>query len=129
LDQQCFILLTLKLESLEFIITAIMLSINNLFSTIKEARKAINRYVLDEGESYKVYKSDSRCHIIICKELACKFRIRASFLKKKGIVITVLIPHSCSPANHYKNKQSSALWFLKDHHRASLVDDRTLTPA
>jgi hypothetical protein len=50
-------------------------------------------------------------------------------LKKKGAVITILIPHSCSPANHYKNKQSSALWFLKDHHRASLVNDRTLTPA
>jgi hypothetical protein len=86
-----------------------MLSINDLFPTMEEARGAINRHVLDEGESYKVYKSDSRRHIIICKEIACKFRIRASLLKKKGVVITILIPHSCSPANHYKNKQSSAL--------------------
>jgi hypothetical protein len=106
-----------------------MLSINDLFPTIEEARDAINRHVLDEGESYKVYKSDSRRHIIICKETACKFRIRASLLKKKGVVITVLSAHSCSPATHYKNKQSSSLWFLKDHHRASIIDDRTLTPA
>ena len=82
------------------ITTATIVLINDLFPTIEEARDTINCHVLDEGESYKVYKSDSRHYIIICKEAACKFRIRASLLKKKGIVITILIPHSCSPANH-----------------------------
>ena len=106
-----------------------MLAINDLFSTIKEARDAINRHVLDEGEFYKVYKSDCRRYIIICKDPVCKFRIRASLLKKKGVVITILTAHFCSLTIHYKNKQSSALWYLKDHHRASLVNDRTLTPA
>lgn len=106
-----------------------MLTVSDQFPAMEDARRAINRHVLDEGESYKVYRSDSRRHIIICKDPVCKFRIRASLLKKKGVVITILIPHSCSPAIHYKNKQSSALWFLKDHHRASLVHDRTLTPA
>ena len=106
-----------------------MLAINDLFSIIKEARDTINHHVLDKGESYKVYKSDCRCHIIICKDPVCKFRIRASLLKKKGVVITILTTHSCSPTIYYKNKQSSALWYLKDHHRASLVNDRTLTPA
>jgi hypothetical protein len=58
-----------------------MLVINDLFSTIKEARDAINRHVLDEGESYKVYKTDCRRHIIICKNPVCKFRISfASFV-------------------------------------------------
>ena len=106
-----------------------MLSINDLFLTIKEARDTINRHVLDKEKSYKVYKSDSRRHIIICKDLVCKFIIRASLLKKKGVIITILIPYSCSLANHYKNKQSSALWFLKDHHRAFIIDNKTLTPA
>jgi hypothetical protein len=115
--------------SLLGIIAAIMVSINDLFPTMEQARDAINRYVLDEGESYKVYKSDSRCHIIICKEAACKFRIRASLLKKKGAVITVLTAHSYSPTTHYQNKQLSSLWFLKDHHQASIIDNRTLTPA
>ena len=80
-----------------------MLSINDLFLTIKEARDTINYYVLDEEESYKVYKSDSHHHIIICKDPAYKFRIRASLLKK-GVIITILIDYSCTPANHYKNK-------------------------
>ena len=106
-----------------------MLAINDLFSTIEEARDTINRHVLNEGKSYKVYKSDCRRHIIICKDPICKFKIRASLLKKKGVVITILTAYSCSPTIYYKNKQSSALWYLKDHHRASLVNDRTLTPA
>ena len=86
------------------IITAIMVSINDLFPTIEQAQDIINRYILDEGESYKVYKSDSYYYIIICKEATCKFRIRASLLKKKGAVITVLIIHSCSLTTYYKNK-------------------------
>jgi hypothetical protein len=86
-----------------------MLVVNDLFSSIKDARDAINRHVLDKGESYRVYKSDGRRYIIICKDPVCKFRIRASLLKKKGVVITILIPYSCSPASHYKNKQSAAI--------------------
>ena len=86
-----------------------MVSINDLFPTIEEARDTINRHVLDEGESYKVYKSNSCRHIIICKETACKFRIRASLLKKEGVVITILNAYSCSPTTYYKNKQSSSL--------------------
>ena len=94
---------------LNIIASPIMLSTNDLFLTIKEARDAINRHVLDEGESYEIYKSDSCRHIIICKKAACKFRIRASLLKKKGVIITVLSAYSCSPATYYKNKQSSPL--------------------
>ena len=35
-----------------------MLAINDLFPAIEKAQDAINRHVLDEGESYKVYKCD-----------------------------------------------------------------------
>jgi hypothetical protein len=38
-------------------------------------------------------------------------------------------PHSCCPTVHYKNKQASSLWFLKDHHRASVIDNCDITPA
>lgn len=40
-----------------------------------------------------------------------------------------MTPHSCNPTIHYKNKQSSALWFLKDHHRLAVIDNRDITPA
>ena len=106
-----------------------MVTLKDTFSTIQEARNAINCHVLNEGESYKVYKSDRQRHIIVCKDATCKFKIQASLLKKKGVEITIMIPHSCSPAVHYKNKQSSAKWFLKDHHRPSVIDDRDITPA
>jgi hypothetical protein len=38
-------------------------------------------------------------------------------------------PHTCCLTVHYKNKQASAIWFLKDHHCASVVDNRHITPA
>ena len=79
-----------------------MLAINNLFSIIEEAKDAINRYVLDKGKSYKIYKSNCRRYIIICKDPVCKFRIRASLLKKKDVVITIFTAYSYSFAIYYK---------------------------
>jgi MuDR family transposase len=106
-----------------------MLTIGDSYPTIQEAREAINRSILDDGESYKVYKSDSKRHILKCKDQACSFSIRAAFLKKKGITITKIIPHSCRPITHFQSKQSSSLWFLKEHHRASVFDNRNITAA
>ena len=106
-----------------------MLVINNLFSIIEEAKDIINRYVLDKGKSYKVYKSDCCRYIIIYKDPVYKFRIRASLLKKKDVVIIILTAYSYSFTIYYKNKQSSVLWYLKDYHKASFVNDRTLTSA
>jgi hypothetical protein len=37
--------------------------------------------------------------------------------------------HSCCPTVHYKNKQASLLWFLKDYHCASVIDNCDITPA
>ena len=38
-------------------------------------------------------------------------------------------PHTCCPIVYYKNKQTSAIWFLKDYHCASVVDNCDITPA
>ena len=108
------------------IIIAIMLAVGNKFANIQEAREAINRSILDDGESYKVYKSDSMRHILQCKEEACSFSIRAAFSKKVGVVITKISPHCCRPTVHYTNKQSSSLWFLKEHHRATVLENRNI---
>ena len=106
-----------------------MVTLNDVFSTIEEAKEAINRHILNEGESYKVYKSDSRRYIVVCKDSVYKFKIRASLLIKKGVVIIIFTAYSCSPVTYYKNKQSLALWYLKDYHKASLINNRSLTPA
>ena len=79
-----------------------MLVINDLFFTIKEVRDIINRYVLDKEKSYKVYKSDCRYHIIIYKDTVYKFRIRASLLEKKDVVVTIFIAYSYSFNIYYE---------------------------
>jgi MuDR family transposase len=108
-------------------IVATMLAIGDKFPNIQEAREAINRSVLNDGESYKVYKSDSKRHIVQCKDKSCTFSIRAAFSKKTGVSITKISSHSCRPTVHYENKQSSSLWFLKEHHRAMVLDNRNIT--
>jgi hypothetical protein len=106
-----------------------MVALNDTFATIAGAREAINRHVLNDGESYRVYKTDAKRHILLCKDKSCSFTIRAWCAKKTGVTITQFKPHTCRPIVHYKNKQSSALWFLKDHHRASVIDNHDITPA
>jgi len=105
-----------------------MIALYDTFASIVEAREAINRHVLDDGESYRVYKSDVKRHILVCKDKSCSFIIRVWCTKKTGVTITQLKPYTCCPTVHYKNKQSSAIWFLKDHHCASVVSNRDITP-
>ena len=52
-----------------------MVALNDTFATIAEAREAINRHVLNDGESYKVYKTDTKRHILLCKDKSCSFTI------------------------------------------------------
>ena len=79
-----------------------MLVINDLFSIIKEARDTINHHVLDKGKSYKVYKSDYRYYIIIYKDTVYKFKIKASLLEKKDVVVIILTAYSYSSNIYYK---------------------------
>jgi MuDR family transposase len=108
---------------------ATMVALYDTFTSIAEARKAINHYVLDDGESYWVYKSDSKRYILVCKDKSCSFVIRVWCTKKTGVTITQLKLHICCPTVYYKNKQTSALWFLKDYHCAFVVDNCDITPA
>lgn len=71
-----------------------MVNINDEFSSIENARQAIRRHTLDDGESYTIQKSDQKRYIITCKAIGCRFRIRAS-KTKKGVKIIVKIPYTC----------------------------------
>jgi hypothetical protein len=53
-----------------------MVALHDTFATIAEAREAINQHILDDGESYRVYKLDSKRHILLCKDKSCSFTIR-----------------------------------------------------
>jgi hypothetical protein len=106
-----------------------MVALYDTFATIAEAYDAINRHVLNNGESYRVYKTDLKRYILVCKDKICSFAIRAWCTKKTGVTITQLKPHTCSPTVYYKNRQSLSMWFLRDHHCASVVDNHDITPA
>ncbi|SRR6266487_2493347 len=85
------------------------LKLHDTFLSLDAARTAIKTYILDDGESFKTLKSDKNRYVIACKDDSCKFRIRVSRSKKDIVSITVFEPHSCSPATHYKNKQSQSV--------------------
>jgi hypothetical protein len=104
-----------------------MLAVGDTFETIQATWKAINRYVLNNGKSYKVYKSDSKYHILRCKDESCTFSIRAVSNKKDRVSITKIGPYCCCPTVYYKNKNASVLWFLKEHYRATVLDNRNIT--
>lgn len=105
------------------------MQIHDQFESIDAARQAIRAFVLDNGESFKVVASDKKRYIIRCKDHACGFRIRAHRSKGQIVSITKINPHSCSPATHYKSKQSQSVDYLMPHHRAAVIDNRNITVA
>ena len=106
-----------------------MVALHDTFASIAEAREAINCHVLNDSESYQVYKLDSKRYILVCKDKSCSFEIRVWCSKKTGVTVTQMKLYTCCLTVHYKNKQTSAIWFLKDHHCASVIDNCDITPA
>ena len=55
-----------------------MIQLGDVFSLIEAAHNAVQRHVLDKGESYKTTHSNKKRYIIICKDNECGFRIQVS---------------------------------------------------
>jgi len=66
------------------------MQLHDRFETIDAACEAIRRYVLDNGESFKLVKSNKKRYSICCKDQGCGFRIRATKLRKAFVLITRL---------------------------------------
>jgi hypothetical protein len=86
------------------------------FNSIEAAREAIRQYVLDNGESFKVDKSDQKRFFTLCKERGCGFSIQASKSSKGVVSITIFKPYTCSPAVYYNNRQAHLVSYLIKHH-------------
>jgi hypothetical protein len=103
------------------------MQLNDRFDSIKAAREAIQQYVLDNSESFKVEKSDKKRYVLVYKEAGCGFGIRA-WKSSKGVVsITNFKLHTCSPVVHYNNKQAHSVAYLVEHYQASIIDNRKIT--
>jgi hypothetical protein len=59
------------------LIITTMVALYNTFAATAKARKAINYYILDNSESYRIYKTDTKRYILPCKDKSCSFIIRA----------------------------------------------------
>jgi hypothetical protein len=80
------------------------------------------------AESFKTAHSDKTRVILLCKLEGCLFRIRAFDTKKRGVTITHLVPHSCTPSStHYTSSAANALSFLLLHYRATVIDNSRIT--
>jgi hypothetical protein len=104
-----------------------MVQKGDTFSLIGDARDAVQRHVLDDGESFKTTKSDKKRYIIACKDDKCAFRIRVTNIKKTRPTVTILEGHSCRPTVHYKNKKAHFVKYLIKHHRAAIIDNPRIT--
>ena len=110
----------------------IQLELGQTFLTILSSRDAINRLVIDNGESYKIHTSNAKVYIIQCRDAhdsGCNFYIRVSLSKKTGVVsiVTLRSCHSCSPQVHFKFREASRVWYLAPHHRAAVSYNRAIT--
>jgi hypothetical protein len=104
-----------------------MVHLNQSFGSIPEGRNAINRWLLDNGESYSIGKSKkSSVYTLYCKAEGCTFSVRLYVTVKTGATITKLEPHICSPDTHYDNSATQSVRYLADHHRSAVVDNRQI---
>jgi hypothetical protein len=102
-----------------------MVNLRDEFSLIEEAYRIIRQYIIDDYKSYAYHKSDQKRFIVICKLPDCKFYIRAS-KTKKGVKITVKTLYSYTPITHYDFRPSHLMWYLKNHYRASIINNRDI---
>jgi hypothetical protein len=110
-------------------IIAIMVNIDDTFQSMPKARKAIRQYIILEGESYAPNpKSDNKRFIITYHDHNCKFCIQASNTAKLKVRITIKLPHTYGLLTYYKFRPSYSIWYLKQHHRASVINNRNITP-
>ncbi|KAI9872199.1 MAG: hypothetical protein M1830_001919 [Pleopsidium flavum] len=103
------------------------------FETLEEAKQVIIRWVVDRGESFKVFKSDSkRCWVVICRDKSaeCPFRMRVNRTKKGAAVLTVMEPHTCSASTHIGFRQANSIALLSSNEDvvAAVANDRNIRP-
>lgn len=62
-------------------------------------KQAINKYIFNQGWSYRTFKSDPKRYGVLvyqqAKEQSCTFRIRLPICKNKEVELSALEPHPC----------------------------------
>jgi hypothetical protein len=106
-----------------------MFKLDDHFETMDEVKTIIKAAILDAGQSFRVYKSDSTRYLLHCKAKGCPFNVWIIYSKRTELAtVTKYDEHECSPAIHYSNHAASSVKYLKDYHQASVIDNNDITP-
>lgn len=107
------------------------LELGQKFPSVASGKQAINEYIVNQGWSYRTFKSDSkRCWVLVCrqaKEQSCTFRIRLSIHKNEEIELSVLEAHTCPHSVHHNFRLPNSIKMISSNARnlALITDDPT----
>lgn len=107
------------------------LEVGQKFPSVASAKQAINEYIVNQGRSYRTYKSDpKRCWVPVCrqaKEQSCTSRIRLSIRKNEDIELSVLEPHTCPHSVQHNFRLPNSVKMISSNARnlALITDDPT----
>ena len=109
--------------------TATMIPAGLRFETVADAKEVILRMLLEAKLLWAVYKSDSTLLLLQCRDKTCGFRIRVAYSKKIGeALVAAYTAHDCNPSTHFIFGQSKSIKYLKEGHRAAVLDERDMKP-
>jgi hypothetical protein len=68
-----------------------MVQVGDGFDSMDSARSAIRSYILDQGGSFKIFKSEKELYILVCKDPDCNFRIPDIEKEFKGCLLREIL--------------------------------------
>ena len=107
-----------------------MITIGTSFDTLALAKQAIIAALLKDRLSYIVYKTDNSRLILKCRDETCHFYVRAVYSGKLDhALLSGYKPHICGTGQHFDFAGAVTVKQLRDHHRAVILADRSITPS
>ena len=96
-----------------------------IWPNIEEAKRAVEKYIVSRGESWKYQKTDKRYWIRVCKNREeCDFRIRFNIASAGPTELAILTAHTCPRITHAKSRVGHSLSFLSSNQQSRGVVEK-----
>ena len=108
----------------------IELEVGHIWDNLTTAKEDVKAWILDRGESYKVYRSNKSRMILECpKKEICNFYVRISVSKKLSgskCSLVTYVPHACPPITHQNFSERNSKWYIARNHGRSIMRNRRI---
>ena len=104
------------------------ITIGQVFASIAEARLAFLNSALEKGVSFRVAKTDTLRHTVVCRDKQCAFRWHASRQANGQIHVITVIEHTCSVATHQDWHAGNGVALHLPRHQGFVEADRRMKP-